>query len=68
VSEVLEHKRPLSITMIRNIYETLKIPAEVLIQEPAGKWVKKSRGGPEKRMRATRARSSAAKTSTSNSR
>ena len=32
VAEVLEHKRPLSITMIRNVHDTLQIPAEVLIR------------------------------------
>ena len=32
VAEVLDHKRPLSITMIRNIHDTLQIPAEVLIR------------------------------------
>lgn len=31
VSEVLSGKRPLSLTMIRNLYTELKIPAEVLI-------------------------------------
>ncbi len=35
VAEVLEHKRPLSITMIRNIHDTLQIPAEVLIRPSA---------------------------------
>jgi HTH-type transcriptional regulator/antitoxin HigA len=34
VSEVLNRRRPLSITMIRNLHEGLGIPAEVLIQEP----------------------------------
>ena len=40
VSEVLEGKRPLSITMIRNIHEALDIPAEVLIRPaaPMKKW------------------------------
>lgn len=32
VSEVLNKKRPLSLTMIRNLHEGLGIPAEVLIQ------------------------------------
>ena len=32
VSEVLNKKRPLSLTMIRNLHQGLGIPAEVLIQ------------------------------------
>jgi len=35
VSEVLNHKRPLSLNMIRNLQEGLDIPLEVLIQKPA---------------------------------
>jgi HTH-type transcriptional regulator/antitoxin HigA len=35
VSEVLNGKRPLSLTMIRNLHRHLGIPAEVLIQDPA---------------------------------
>jgi HTH-type transcriptional regulator/antitoxin HigA len=34
VSEVLNRKRPLSLTMIRALHEGLGIPAEVLLQEP----------------------------------
>ena len=34
VSEVLAGKRPLSLTMIRNLVSGLGIPAEVLLQEP----------------------------------
>ena len=34
VSEVLNRKRPLSLTMIRALEKGLGIPAEVLIQEP----------------------------------
>lgn len=34
VSEILNHKRPLSLSMIRNLHEGLEIPAEVLIQKP----------------------------------
>lgn len=34
VSEVLSGKRPLSLTMIRNLVTHLGIPAEVLLQEP----------------------------------
>jgi len=35
VSEVLNRKRPLSLSMIRNLQEGLGIPAEVLLQKPA---------------------------------
>lgn len=31
VSEIMNHKRPLSLAMIRSLHENLKIPAEVLI-------------------------------------
>lgn len=34
VSEVLRRKRPLSITMIRNLHEGLRIPAATLIRAP----------------------------------
>lgn len=34
-SEVLSRKRPLTLTMIRAVYEKLDIPAELLIREPA---------------------------------
>lgn len=34
VSEVLNHRRPLSIQMIRRLHKGLGIPAEVLMQEP----------------------------------
>lgn len=34
VSEVLSHKRPLSLNMIRKLNPGLGIPAEVLIREP----------------------------------
>jgi HTH-type transcriptional regulator/antitoxin HigA len=33
VSEVLNHKRPLTLSMIRRLHEGLGIPAEVLIRE-----------------------------------
>jgi len=36
VSEVLSRKRPLSLAMIRSLHAGLKIPAEVLVQEPRG--------------------------------
>jgi len=35
VSEVMKRKRPLSLSMIRALNKGLKIPAEVLVQEPA---------------------------------
>jgi HTH-type transcriptional regulator / antitoxin HigA len=35
VSEVMNRKRPLSLSMIRALHKGLKIPAEVLVQEPA---------------------------------
>ena len=34
VSEVLNRKRPLSLTMIRRLHEELGIPADVLLQKP----------------------------------
>ena len=37
VSEVLNRKRPLSLSMIRNLHEGLQIPADVLLQEPGKK-------------------------------
>ncbi len=36
VSEVLNYKRPLSLSMIRSLHRGLGIPAEVLVQEPKG--------------------------------
>jgi HTH-type transcriptional regulator/antitoxin HigA len=35
VYEVLTHKRPLSLAMIRKLHQGLGIPAETLIREPA---------------------------------
>ena len=37
VYEVLSHKRPLTLKMIRNLHTGLGIPAECLIKEPAGR-------------------------------
>ncbi len=34
ISEVLNHKRPLSLSMIRALHEGLGIPAEILVREP----------------------------------
>ncbi len=45
VSEVLNRKRPLSLTMIRALHEGLGIPAEVLLQEP-GKEIPEKRYNP----------------------
>ncbi|MFK5924902.1 MAG: transcriptional regulator [Verrucomicrobiota bacterium] len=39
VSEVLNHKCPLSLSMIRQLHQHLGIPAEVLVREsPPGEW------------------------------
>lgn len=45
VSEVMSGKRPLSLAMIRALHHGLKIPAEVLIEEPksSGKATRPSR-------------------------
>lgn len=37
VSEVMNRKRPLSVTMMRALHEGLGIPAEVLLQAPGGR-------------------------------
>jgi HTH-type transcriptional regulator/antitoxin HigA len=37
VYEILSHKRPLTLKMIRNLHMGLGIPAECLIKEPAGR-------------------------------
>jgi HTH-type transcriptional regulator/antitoxin HigA len=34
VSEVLNRKRPLSLSMIRALYKGLGIPVDILVQEP----------------------------------
>jgi HTH-type transcriptional regulator/antitoxin HigA len=34
VAEVLNHKRPLTLAMIRRLHQALGIPAEILIREP----------------------------------
>lgn len=71
VSEVLEHKRPLSITMIRNLYRHWGIPAEVLIQaqaEPKKKRLVRKKTPKRVQLRATSARSTKTKTSTPASR
>lgn len=38
VSEVLNRKRPLSVAMMRNIYQNLHVPAESLLAEPSVKY------------------------------
>jgi HTH-type transcriptional regulator / antitoxin HigA len=39
VSEVLSRQRPLSLRMIRALHRGLRIPAEILVQEPAAPYV-----------------------------
>jgi HTH-type transcriptional regulator/antitoxin HigA len=39
VSEVMNRKRPLSLSMIRALHKGLKIPAEVLVQEPTAAYL-----------------------------
>ena len=36
VSEILSHKRPLTLQMVRALSDSLRIPAELLIREPQG--------------------------------
>jgi HTH-type transcriptional regulator / antitoxin HigA len=38
VSEVLNRKRPLSVNMMRNLYQHLHVPAESLLAEPSAKY------------------------------
>ncbi len=38
VSEVLNRKRPLSVAMMRSLYQNLHIPAESLLAEPSAKY------------------------------
>jgi HTH-type transcriptional regulator / antitoxin HigA len=55
VAEVLNHRRPLSISMIRRLHDRLRIPAEVLIRETrpkrrvAGKKLSRRAGKHERR-------------------
>jgi mRNA-degrading endonuclease HigB of HigAB toxin-antitoxin module len=37
ISEFLSRQRPLSIAMMRRLYDGLRIPAEVLLREPGAK-------------------------------
>jgi HTH-type transcriptional regulator/antitoxin HigA len=43
VSEVMNRKRPLSLNMIRELHKHLGIPAQVLVEEPKGKYGKPKR-------------------------
>ena len=55
VSEVMNRKRPLSLSMIRALHHGLKIPAEVLVQEPAAPYiVRRSKSARRKRKAAAR--------------
>lgn len=47
VSEVLNYKRPLSLSMIRALYEGLGIPAEVLLQAPARRVIQPTLSEPD---------------------
>ena len=38
VSEVLARKRPLTVAMVRALHESLRIPAELLLREPAARY------------------------------
>jgi HTH-type transcriptional regulator/antitoxin HigA len=38
VSEVLNRKRPLSVAMMRSLYQNLHVPAESLLAEPRAKY------------------------------
>jgi HTH-type transcriptional regulator/antitoxin HigA len=38
VSEVLNHKRPLSVSMMRSLYHKLHVPAESLLSEPSARY------------------------------
>jgi HTH-type transcriptional regulator / antitoxin HigA len=58
VYEVMRGKRPLSLNMIRNLHEKLKIPAEVLIQ-PARRYRRVAVRGAGNRLRRSRLRKSA---------
>lgn len=54
VSEVMSGKRPLSLSMIRALHQGLKIPAEVLIEEPKSSG--KASRPPRRRVHATAAK------------
>jgi HTH-type transcriptional regulator/antitoxin HigA len=44
VSEVMNRKRPLSLSMIRALHKHLGIPVEVLVEEPKGPYAVKKAG------------------------
>ena len=44
VSEIMNRKRPLSLSMIRSLHKHLGIPAEVLVSEPKGTYSRKPLG------------------------
>lgn len=52
VSEVMNRKRPLSLAMIRALHAGLKIPAEILVQEPAAPYDTRSNRRPAKKAKA----------------
>ena len=63
VSEVLARKRPLTLSMVRALYDSLRIPAELLIREPAPApyvRVRAARGNPRAQATASNKRRRAA--------
>jgi HTH-type transcriptional regulator/antitoxin HigA len=52
VSEVMNRKRPLSLSMIRALHRGLKIPAEVLVQESQAPYLTRSRKARKQQARA----------------
>ena len=59
VSEVMNRKRPLSLSMIRTLHKNLEIPADVLVREPAAPY-----GAPATGRRKKARRTGAQKTGT----
>ena len=55
VSEVLARKRPLTLSMVRALNESLKIPAELLVREPRAHYRIRTTRKPAARPRARRA-------------
>lgn len=51
VSEVMNRKRPLSLSMIRALHRGLKIPANVLVQETQAPYKTPRQPSPQKRLR-----------------
>ncbi len=54
VSEVLSRKRPLTLGMVRALHESLRIPAELLVREPAARYRVRAIRKPAARQRAAR--------------